>query len=602
MDKETSRNTIIFFVCALGLLIAYNYFVLQPTQKREAALKSQQAAVQLAAGPAAASAPVFTPVPVDQALQRPSVAIDTPALTGSIALEGARFDDLSLKGYHETLDEKSPLVRLWRPQTAAYAYFTQFGWTGKNIEGMPDERTVWTPADTAPLSPTHPIRLTYSSPAGLVFTRDISVDDKFMFTVNDKVANYGTAPVTLAPFANVRRNGLEPPQKGARPSAEGGISLLGGGQTYKRTIYRYQKWTKEGNYQGTSSGGWIGVDDKYWLTALIPDQREAIQAVFTATPFGSVSSYDARYQGVERSLAPGMQVSEVHRMFGGAKHNGILTRYAKAGAQEIPRFGDAINWGWDWAYFITKSIFWLIKSFESLTHNFGLAILMMTVVVKAAFFYPNYLSIASMTKMKKVQPRLEKLKERFKDNPAEQQKAMMQIYKEEKINPLLGCLPMLATIPVFFGLFYVLNTTIEMRQAPFFGWIHDLSAPDPTSIWNLFGLIPWNPSAVKLPLIGSPFDGFLHLGVWPLLYGFTMWLTQSMSPPAADPTQQMIFKWMPVIFTLMLATFPAGLLIYYCWSNFLQIIMQYVINHRLKVDNPIDRLIRRITGQPAPAG
>ncbi|MEI7931712.1 MAG: membrane protein insertase YidC [Alphaproteobacteria bacterium] len=611
MDKETSRNTIIFFVCALGLLIAYNFLVLQPTQKREAALKAQQAAVQ-AAAPAAAGPAAPTLVPVPQALAAsPRVTIDTPAgtganahrgLTGSISLVGAKFDDLDLKGYHETIDPKSPLIELLRPQGAQYAYFAQFGWTGQNLPGLPDLNTTWTLASGTTLSPGHPVRLTYTSEQGLTFTRDISVDDEFMFTVADTVVNAGAEPVTLTPFAAIEREGIPPPGLRARPSNDGVFSMLGNGGQYRGpNIHVYRKWAKDGQYSGTSTGGWMGLGDKYWLAALVPDQKEAIQTHFTSRPFGTGTAYVVRYDGPARALAPGTQITETRRFFAGAKLEPVLDAYAKSVRdpnQAVPRFTDAIDWGW--GYFITKPLFWMIKFFQGYVGNFGIAILMLTIVIKIVFFFPANMSFASMTKMKKIQPQMDKLKVRFKDDPAAMQQAVMKLYKDEKINPLLGCLPMLATIPVFLALFKVLNTTIEMYHAPFFGWIQDLSDRDPTSILQLFGLIHWHPEAV--PLIGTFLDGPLHLGVWPLLYGITMLLTQSMSPPAADPTQQAIMKWLPVVFTFVMSSFAAGLIIYYCWSNFLTIIQQYVIMRRYKVDNPIDGIIRRITGKPAPAG
>ena len=372
--------------------------------------------------------------------------------------------------------------------------------------------------------------------------------------------------------------------------------MLGEDDQYRLKMRRYSKWQKDGSYTLPSTGGWLGISDKYWLTAIIPDQKEALNARFTAQAAGDNELYTSEYVGAARHLSPGSQITVTRHMFVGAKRAPVLTDYGKQ--LGIPRFVDAIDWGW--GYFITKPIFWMIKWFQSFVGNFGLAILMMTVVVKVAFFFPANISFASMTKMKKIQPQVEVLRSQHKDDPAAQQQAMMKLYRDEKINPLMGCLPMLVTIPVFLGLYSVLSTTIEMRQAPFFGWIQDLSARDPTTILNLFGLIPWDPST--MPLIGTVLDGPLHLGVFPLLYGLTMFLTQSMSPTTGDPTQQMIFRWMPVIFTFVLATLPVGLLIYYCWSNLLTIIQQYVIMRRYKVDNPIDAGIRRLTGKPKPSG
>ncbi len=600
MNNDNSRNTIIFMICALGLYFAYVVMVLEPAQKREAAaLKASQIAAASSAptGVNGAPAPVYLPLP--QALARPSVEVRNDALAGSISLEGGRFDDLNLLGYRETLDPKSPNVELLRPLGAQYAYFAQFGWTGDNLTKMPDGNTPWTLSKPGPLTPSNPIQLTYTNDQGLAFTRDISIDNQFMFTLKDTVTNNGSGPVTITPYSAVERQGIPPPEPRARASSDGVYSELGKPGAYLLNIKQYKPWAKDGHYEAASKGGWMGLGDKYWLTALIPDQGEQITTKFTAGPLnGNDKDYQIRYEGPARSLAPGAQSVETRRLFAGAKRQQILDHYSKSKDQPVPEFVNAIDWGW--YNFITKPLFFIIKWFQGYVGNFGVALLMLTVLIKIAFFYPANMQYESMTKMKKIQPQMDKLKVRFKDDPAAMQKATMQLYKDEKINPLLGCLPILFTLPVFLGLIKVLYTTIEMRQAPFYGWIHDLSERDPTSILTLFGLLHWHPESV--PLIGSILDGPLHLGAWPLLYGLTMILTQSMSPPAADPTQQMIMKWIPVIFTFVMSSLPAGLIIYYCWSNSLTIIQQYVIMRRFKVDNPIDATIRRITGKPNPAG
>lgn len=597
MDKDNFRNTALFIVCALALTVAYQFLVVGPAQKRQQLAQQQAAQVQAAApgvnGPVA-------PLPVADALQRSErVKIDTPALTGSIALTGARFDDLELKDYHQTVDPSSPPVEILRPAGSEYAYLVYSGWNADNVAGMPDFNTDWRLTSGDVLTPSTPITLSHQTETGLIFTRQISVDDQFMFTITDTVANGGAAPVTLTPSATVQRLGVPPPPAKARPAVEGRVGVLGKPKEYRLTVRRYRKWDKEDPKEITgidSVGGWLGIADKYWLTALIPDQSETIKASYTSQLRGDTRQYTSGYQGQAITVAPGSQTTLTHHLYVGAKRAPVLVDYGKK--LGIPRFVDAIDWGWD--FLITKPIFWMIKWFQGFVGNFGLAILMMTVVVKLAFFFPANVSFASMTKMKKIQPQVDALRSRYKDDPAAQQQAMMKLYRDEKINPLMGCLPMLVTIPVFLGLYSVLSTTIEMWHAPFFGWINDLSAQDPTTILNLFGLIPWEPAST--PLIGGILGGPLHLGVFPLLYGLTMFLTQSMSPTTGDPTQQMIFRWMPVVFTFILATLPVGLLIYYCWSNLLTIIQQYVIMRRYKVDNPIDAVVRRLTGKPKPTG
>jgi YidC/Oxa1 family membrane protein insertase len=298
--------------------------------------------------------------------------------------------------------------------------------------------------------------------------------------------------------------------------------------------------------------------------------------------------------GQARTVGPGQQVTETSHFFAGAKTVPLLRAYEKS--LGVPRFDDAVDWGMFW--FFTRPIFSFLQFIFQHVGNFGVAILLLTVAVRALFYPLAQKQYESMTKMKKVQPQMEALKVKFKDDPAKQQQELMALYQREKVNPLAGCLPLLLQIPVFFALYKVLTVTIEMRHAPFFGWIRDLSARDSTTIWNLFGLIPWNPATT--PLIGGILDTTLHLGVLPLAYGVTMWLTTSMSPPAPDPMQQRIFQFMPLIFMFIMAPFAVGLLIYWTWSNCLTILQQYVIMRRFGVENPIDRIIGRMTGR-APA-
>jgi YidC/Oxa1 family membrane protein insertase len=366
---------------------------------------------------------------------------------------------------------------------------------------------------------------------------------------------------------------------------------------------KYKKWEKDGGGPlYTSNGGWLGITDKYWLTALIPGSDERITASFRETENPGADVFDANFVGEARIIQPGRQVTETTHFFAGAKTVPLLREYQSQ--LDIERLDWAVDWGNFW--FLTRPIFSFLAFIFQSVGNFGVAILLLTVVVRLIFFPLANKQYESLTKMKKVQPQMEELRKKYKDDPARQQQELLALYQREKVNPLAGCLPILLQIPVFYGLYKVLTVTIEMRHAPFMGWIKDLSAPDPTNIWNLFGLIPWDPAAV--PLIGgiigntATHHGFLALGILPVAYGFTMWLTMAMSPPAPDPVQQRIFQLMPIFFTFIMAPFAVGLLIYWTWSNVLTILQQYVIMRRFKVDNPIDRIIRRITGKPAPAG
>jgi len=598
MQNDSSRNTLVFIVCAVVILIAYQFFVMEPAaRRRQAELKSQTAVAGQTQTPVAGTPSAMV---APQALTRaaakgasPRVAVDTPALSGSITLRGARIDDLYLKQYSETLAKDSPPVELFRPEGAKNAWFAEFGWTGQNLPGLPTADTVWTVKQGGTVAPGQPVVLTYASPQGLVFTRTISVDERYMFTVADTVANLGAAPVTLAPYASVQRQGLpDTHTKGSQIVHEGALGVFNN----ELSLKKYKAWKKDKEETHTSTGGWLGITDKYWFAGLIPDQKEKIAAAFRVTPAQGVDIYEASYVGQPHVIPAGRQVSETTRLFAGAKVVPILKDYqAQLG---LPRFDSAVDWGMFW--FFTRPIFWVLEQFYHLVGNFGVAILLLTVVVKTLFFPLANKSYESITKMKKIQPRTEELKAKYKDDPARLQQETLQLYQKEKINPLMGCLPILIQIPVFYSLYKVLSVTIEMRHAPFFGWIRDLSYRDPTTIWNLFGAIPWNPATA--PGIGPLLDGSLHIGVWPIIMGFTMWLQQSMNPPAPDPMQQRIFQIFPLVFTFMLAPFAAGLVIYWTWNNLLSVLQQYFIMRRFKVENPIDTMLARLSAKPGTAG
>jgi YidC/Oxa1 family membrane protein insertase len=603
MQQENARNTIIFVVCTAVILIAYQALVLAPAAKRhKAELARQQATAAQVQAQAQGGLPGATAasrlLPREQALVTSArVPIDTPTLKGSISLTGARIDDLNLKQYRQAVDKNSPPVELFRPFGSQFAYFAQFGWLGRGGATYPDQGALWRPVSGSVLSVNKPVVLAFDTVEGLRFERTIQVDDKYMFTITDTVTNTSSTPQSLVPYGSVQRQGL-PAEATANAYGvhEGAVGVFDN----KLKLSNYKDWKKKGtplNAQPTT-GGWMGVTDKYWLAALAPDPHEPVKGSFRVTRNGDIDVYEASYVGATKTLAPGAKVTETTRLFAGAKKADILRGYEK-GTPGIPRFGDAIDWGR--LFFVTKPVFWVLEQFYKLfggsAFNVGLSILALTVVSKLVLFPLANQAFASMSKMKKLQPKVDELKKKYADDQAKQQQEMMALYQREKINPLAGCLPILIQLPIFLALLKVLNVSIEMRHAPFFGWIRDLSARDPSSIWTLFGLIPWNPASA--PLIGGLLDGMLHLPAWGLLYGGAMYLQQQMSPSSPDPTQQMIMKFFPLVFMFVLAGYPVGLLIYWTWSTLLTIAQQYFIMHRYGAENPIDDFIAKVRAPKA---
>jgi YidC/Oxa1 family membrane protein insertase len=506
----------------------------------------------------------------------PRVKIAAHRVSGSISLLGARLDDLVLTDYRETLAPNSPKVRLLEPRSDAQPYYVQYGWSagpGEQVK-LPDNDTIWA-ASSDTLSAGHPVTLSWSNGAGLTFQITFSVDDDYMFNVQQSVQNTTDAPVKLFPWARVRRD-YTPEVSGYYILFEGLLGVVNNTlqeMTYATARSDAEKAKSNIAYTAASEGGWAGITDKYWLTALIPTQSVPSTVNFTfVKEDGDHYQVDYITQQPQTIAAHGDMMWESHA-FAGAKIVSLLQDYEAR--LHIPRFDYAVDWGYFW--FLTRPIFAAIDWLNGILGNFGLAIMAFTLGVKLLFFPLANYSYRSMSKMKLLAPKMQALRERFKDEPQRMQQEMMAMYRTEKVNPASGCLPMVVQIPVFFSLYKVIFVTIEMRQAPFFGWVRDLSAVDPTNIFNLFGLIPFDPTTI------SP---FLHLGAWPLIMGLTMFLQQKLNPPPPDPMQARMFQFMPVIFTFMLARFPAGLVIYWSWNNLLSIAQQWLIMRRTHLARP----------------
>ncbi|MEO5338148.1 MAG: membrane protein insertase YidC, partial [Magnetospirillum sp. WYHS-4] len=485
----------------------------------------------------------------------PRVAIRSKRLSGSLALTGAKIDDLALNNYRETLDGNSAKIVLLSPAGAKDAYFAQFGWVAAGGGTMPGADTVWK-ASSDVLEPGRPVTLTWDNGQGLRFSQTYALDDDFMFTVSQKVENLGQGAAALHPFGLVSRHGT-PKTTGYAILHEGVLGVFD--NTLKEISYSDMK--EKGVAKQDSTGGWLGITDKYWLTTLAASPKAKVSTRFVHSRDGDLDKYQADILGERLTVAAGAAAEATTYFFAGAKEVKLLDRYAET--LGIARFDLAIDFGW--FYFLTKPIFYLLVVIHEYVPNFGLAILVLTVLIKGAMFPLANKSYSAMSRMKKLQPQMEKLRERFGEDKLRLNQEMMALYKREKVNPAAGCLPIFVQIPVFFALYKVLFVTIEMRHAPFYGWIHDLSAPDPTTIFNLFGLIPWAPPE------------YLMIGIWPLIMGATMWLQQKLNPQPTDPVQAKIFMILPFLFTFLLATFPAGLVIYWAWNNILSIAQQWVI-------------------------
>ncbi len=503
----------------------------------------------------------------------PRLTIDTPKLSGSISMLGGRIDDLSLKTYRETRAPGSETVRLLSPVGEPEAYYALFGWIpggDLNAEDVPGAKTEWSLVGGSTLSPDAPVTLRWDNGKGLIFSREIAVDDRFLFTITESVENTGTTEARMAPYGVIARHGLPTDLQNIFVVHEGVVMRTDGelSEIDYSDVSSYPVLEREaGNAEVTEAmvDGWIGFTDHYWMTTLVPEQGKPFTAVTKYTPGSDIYQTEARQPVM--TIAPGATATSATRLFAGAKEWETIRTYQNDNG--IGGFIDSIDWGW--FYFLTKPIFAVLHWLNALIGNMGLAIIGLTFVLKLLVLPLAYKSYVSMARMKELQPEMEALKERAGDDKQMMQREMMKLYKDRKVNPAAGCLPILIQIPIFFSLYKVIFVTLELRHAPFFGWLNDLSAPDTSSLFNLFGLLPW-----AVPMPGSLL-ALIFIGILPILLGISMWLQQKLNPAPADPTQQMIFAWMPWVFMFMLGSFASGLVLYWITNNTITFVQQYII-------------------------
>ena len=570
------KNVILAIALSFAILLGWNYWE-QSQLTEKAALVTQNQSVNgvIPAPSTNNSAIIVNPDALNASniIARPRsailkdsarVVIISEKLNGSIRLLGAKIDDLTLTEYKETLDDNSAEVTLLHPVGSKNAYYASFGWWANKGIKTPDANSLWT-SNSPRLSPGNPVILSWVSEQNITFTQTYSLDEDYMFNVTQSILNSTGKPISVAPYGLISRTGT-PDVLGYYILHEGMIGVID--ETLTEIDYDDLQETKRQEYDTT--GGWIGITDKYWLMALIPNQNESVKARYHAIADGDDFKYQSDFIGASQNLAPGATIDNSVMLFAGAKKTVLLDEYEqKFGIKNLDL---AVDFGW--FYFLTKPIFFAIHWLNGVLGNFGLAILALTLVIKAFLFPLANKSYISMSKMKLLQPKMKDMKERYADDRQKLNKAMMELYKKEKVNPLSGCLPIIVQIPIFFSLYKVLFVTIEMRHAPFFGWIHDLSAQDPLGMLTAFGLFDWNvPQAL----------GILNIGLWPLIMGFTMWMQQRLNPTPTDPIQAKVFMLMPIMFTFMLGTFPAGLVIYWAWNNTLSMTQQWMIMRRMGV-------------------
>ena len=597
------RNLILAIVLSVSILLGFQVFiegprieeqrVLQEAQKTKGAAQgvnpaipgrsvvpipgqppSQSVVPTPGAVPPGAGAPVAGQPVAPNSISRaalvdgePRIKITTDRAIGSIRLKGGLIDDLTLLNYRQTLDKDSENIVMLSPLGTQNPYYAQFGWTSTTTGiTMPNADTVWT-ANRSTLTVGQPVTLRWTNPEGIDFAQVISIDKNFMFSIDQRISNNGNQMAVIHPFGLISLSGT-PETSGFWILHEGMIGVFD--ETLTEVDYDDLPDEPNGIQALNGAAKWLGITAKYFATTLVPDQKVSNNGRFVHTAPEGRDKFQADYLAASQTVAPGKSVSFSTRLFAGAKEVRLLDSYEEM--LGIPRFDRMVDFGW--FYFLTKPIFYAIDYFYQLLGNFGLAILLLTVLIKLAFFPLANKSYKSMSRLKKLQPKMVEIRERYKDDRQRQNTAMMELYKKEGANPMSGCFPILIQIPVFFALYKVLFVTIEMRHAPFFGWIQDLSAPDPYGLLIGFGLFQWDvPQSLQI----------VNIGIWPIIMGLTMFLQQKLNPQPADPMQQKIFMLLPIVFTFLLGSFPAGLVIYWAWNNTLSIAQQWVIMRKMGV-------------------
>ena len=559
-----NKNVLLAVILSTAILIGWSFYFENPeeAQRKRAEIQGKtetQTSIQKPEAPQPSKANPAKSISRNEALKESDrILIENKNLSGSISLRGALIDDIILKNYRETLDPNSKPIVLLSPKKYEQGYFVESGWaTTKSDIKVPDNNSLWQIKEGKKLTPNSPITLEWNSREGLIFSKKIEIDDKYLFKITETVRNDKNRAVDLFHYGQITKN-AKPTTENFYILHEGLIGVVD--KNLKEETYSAVEKEKK-TYNGKS--GWFGITDKYWMSAIIPESGKSFKGEYSYT-----NNYKANFIISEpNTISPQKSTTGNIKIFIGAKEVYPIDNYAEK--EKIDRFDLAIDWGW--FYFITKPLFFVIDYIFKIVGNFGVAIIILTALVRIVFFPLSNYSFKSMAKMKVLQPEMLRLKELYKDDVRRTQQEMMALYKREKVNPLSGCLPILVQIPIFFAVYKMLFVTLEMRHAPFFGWIKDLSAADPTTIFNLFGLIPWEPPT------------FLMIGIWPILMGITMYLQQKLNPAPPDPIQAKIFAWFPFIITIMLASFPSGLVIYWTASNILTMAQQYYIMRKTTV-------------------